>query len=158
MIYTTEDLYWEDSKNWYRAKIDNLSYYYHNDEVSCWSREKKIFTGTLNQYKDRIARLQWKITDERYIRDTIKINHYKDDWKGRNEYSYLSDGYDFGNQASKYISALGKGDKRRFTMILDDDLYEDIVSTAQQKGLRRNTFLNDFIRHSYEQMNESEVA
>ena len=45
-----KDLYWEDSKNWYRAKIDNLSYYYHNDEVSCWSREKRIFTGTLNQY------------------------------------------------------------------------------------------------------------
>ena len=150
MEYTTDDIYWEDSKNWYKSKKENLSYYYHNDEVSCWQLERKIWTGKLDEYKSKVADLIWKMTDERFIRDCIKINHSKDEWRGRKEFPYLRDGYNFGNQASRYTSALGKGDKRRFTMLLDDDLYEDVVSSAQEKGIRRNTFLNGFIRKVYE--------
>lgn len=158
MEYTTEDIYWEDAKEWYKAKKDNLSFYCHNNEVSCWEYEKKIWSGDYPTHKPQLNGLMWKKADTRFIRDSIKINHNKEEWKGRMEYGYLKDGYDFGNQATRYISALGKGDKRRFTMLLDDDLYDDIVEEAQTKGLRRNTYLNTFIRDAYESTAEAGVG
>ena len=83
---------------------------------------------------------------ENFIRDNIKIHHSSQECKGRVEYPYLSDGYEFGNQATKYISALGKGNKRRFTLLLDDDIYDEVIAEASVKNMRRNTYLNTMIR------------
>lgn len=150
MEYTTEDIYWEDAAEWYKSQSKGLNYYFHNNEVSSWKVDKKIWSGDYDNYKKKMFGLVWKKTDSRFIRDCVKIHHGKEEWKGQAEFPYLSDGYDFGNQATKYQSVLGKGDKRRFTMLLDDDLYEDVVEEAQGKGIRRNTYLNAMIRTVYE--------
>ncbi len=161
MEYTSDDIYWEDETKWFKAKKGDKSYYFHNNELSCWVADNKVWSGDYENHKYLINSQQigltWKLTDSRFIRDCIKINHAKDTWRGRQEHSHLKDGLSFGNQASTYSSILGKGDKRRFTMLLDDDLYEDIVSSAQERGIRRNTFLNVFIREAYENTAQVEV-
>tara|TARA_Y100000310_G_scaffold334253_1_gene413663 strand:- start:3710 stop:4189 length:480 start_codon:yes stop_codon:yes gene_type:complete len=151
MEYTTEDIYWEEGGEWFKSKANNYSYYFHNDEVSCWHIDKKLWSGKLEDKREIVEKLIWKKADTRFIRDCIKINHTREAWKGRMEYPHLEDGYGFGNQATKYVSALGKGDRRRFTLLLDDDLYEEVVVEAQSKGMRRNTFLNSMIREVYEE-------
>ena len=157
MEYTTADIYWEDSADWFKSQSDNLSYYVHNDDLSCWDHGKKIWSGKLEDRKESVDGLVWKKADPRFIRDCIKINHTREEWKGRMEYPHLSDGYDFGNQATKYVSALGKGDRRRFTLLLDDDLYEEVIEDAQAQGMRRNTYLNSMIREVYEDKVASEI-
>jgi len=152
MEYTTQDIYWEERTEWFKSQASGASdptYYFHNDEVSCWDMSKKKWSGKLDDRRELVDKLIWKKADTRFIRYNIKIHHSSQEWKGRVEYPYLSDGYEFGNQATKYISALGKGNKRRFTLLLDDDLYEDVVEDAQAKGMRRNTLLNSMIREVY---------
>ena len=149
MEYTTEEIYWEDRKDWFKSKSNDLLHYLHNDEVSCWCLGKKLWSGSFDDKKKLVKDLVWKKVDTRFVRDCIKVNHSKEEWKSHSEYPYLSDGYDYGNQATKYVSALGKADRRRFTLILDDDVYEEVIEDAQSKGIRRNTYLNTIIREVY---------
>ena len=52
----------------------------------------------------------------------------------------------YGNQATTYESSMGKGDKKRFTLLLDDDVYDEVIAEASVKNMRRNTYLNTMIR------------
>ena len=150
MDYTTEEIYWEDGTDWFKAKSNETTYYFHSDEISCWNLDKKLWSGSFDEKKNIAKDLIWKKVDTKFVRDCIKVNHSKEVWRSHQEYPFLSDGYDFGNQATKYVSSLGKGDRRRFTLLLDDDLYEEVVEDAQSKGMRRNTYLNTMIREVYE--------
>jgi hypothetical protein len=146
MEYSTADLYWEESINaWYKTSQDNSQYYFHNDIVSSWHGAEKYWSLSFFEAKKKLLTCLWKKVDAKFIRDGVKKSHYKDDYKGRLEYPHARD-CDYGNQATTYESSLGKGDKKRFTLILDDDVYNEVVAVATLNNMRRNTYLNTMIR------------
>lgn len=150
MEYSTADLYWEDSKsNWYKTKQENFQYYFHKDRVSCWKGTQQYWSKSFCDAKKKVGGLVWAKVGENFIRNNIKLHHSPEEWRGRMEYPNISEcGY--GNQATHYQSLLGKGDKKRFTMLLDDDVYDEVVADAQLKNMRRNTYLNVMIKDAYE--------
>ena len=146
MEYTTQDLYWEDNNtSWYKTTHDTSQYYFHKDIVSAWKGSHKYWSLTFYEAKGKLQELIWKKIDQKFIRDVIKLSHYKDDYKGRMEYPGATN-QNYGNQATTYESSLGKGDKKRFTLLLDDYVYEEVVAAASLKNMRRNTFLNSMIK------------
>ena len=146
MEYSTADLYWEDSKSsWYKTSHDKRQYYFHNDTISCWQSSTKHWSRTFFDAKDKLQACIWKKIDERFVRDGVKMTHYKDEWKGRMEYPGITN-ENYGNQASAYESSLGKGTRRRFTLLLDDDVYDEIVANASLQNKRRNTYINEIMR------------
>ena len=148
MEYTTADLYWEDNNNsWYKTKYENHTYFYHNDIVSCWSGSARVWSNTFFEAKRKTHECIWSKLDEKFIRDTIKLSHYQEGWKGRMEYPGTTN-QNYGNQATICESSLGRGAKRRFTLLLDDDVYQEVISSAIENEMRRNTYLNDLIRNS----------
>jgi len=150
MDYSTADLYWEDSKSsWYKAQNNNHQYYFHNDVVSCWKQQQWYWSRTFYDAKTRCYDLVWKKVGEKFIRNNVKLQHNVESWKGRIEYPGISE-CDFGNQATHYQSVLGKGDKKRFTMLMDDDLYDEVIADCSLKKIRRNTFINGLIKNVYE--------
>ena len=150
MEYTTQDLYWEEgTSSWYKTTQDTSQYYFHNDIVSSWNGSKKYWSKSFYEAKSKLNKCVWKKIDTKFVRDVIKLSHYKDSYKGRNEYPDV-DIQNYGNQATTYESSLGKGDKKRFTLLLDFDLYDEVVAAASLKNMRRNTFLNGMIRNTIE--------
>ena len=150
MEYSTADLYWEDSKsNWYKAQHEEISYYFHNDRVSCWKKSQQYWTRTFFDAKKRVYDLEWRKVDEKFVRNNIKLNHDPQKWRGKMEYPSISE-CEFGNQATHYHSSLGKGDKKRFTMLMDDDLYDEVIADCNIKKMRRNTFINGLIKNVYD--------
>ena len=146
MEYTTADLYWEDSTtSWYKSSQDKQQYYFHNDIVSCWSSSNKIWSRTFYEAKKKLHNNTWNDVAEKFVRDIIKLSHYKDGWRGRMEYPGATN-QNYGNQATTYESSLGKGDKKRFTLLLDDDIYDEIIAAATIKNMRRNTYINGMMR------------
>ena len=150
MEYTTQDLYWEDnSTSWYKTTQDKTQYYFHNDIVSSWSSSKKYWSKTFFEAKGKLQHLIWKKIDQKFVRDVIKMSHYKDEYKGKLEYPGATN-QNYGNQATTYESSLGKGDKKRFTLLLDDSVYDEVIAAASLKNMRRNTFLNTMIRDTFQ--------
>ena len=146
MEYSTQDLYWEESSSaWYKTTQGKTSYYFHNDIVSSWSGAEKYWSLSFFSAKQKLLTNIWKRIDEKFIRDTIKSSHYTEGYKNRMEYPNARE-CDYGNQATTYESSLGKGDKKRFTLVLDDDVYEGVIELAEKENMRRNTYLNTMIR------------
>jgi len=157
MEYTTADLYWEDSTiSWYKHTSNNNQYYFHNDSISCWALSNKSWSKTFYDAKSKLHNCIWQKIDEKFIRDTIKLAHYTDEWKGRIEFPHATNQH-YGNQATTYESSLGKGDKKRFTLLLDDDVYDEVIAEASVKKMRRNTYLNLMIRDTIESREVSAV-
>jgi len=150
MEYTTTDLYWEEgSIAWYKTTQDNSQYYFHNDIVSSCHGAEKYWSLSFFEAKKKLLTCVWKKVDAKFVRDVIKKSHYKEDYKGRLEFPHAKD-CDYGNQATTYESSLGKGNKKRFTLILDDYVYDEVVAAASLKDMRRNTYLNTMIRDTIE--------
>ena len=83
MEYTTADLYWEDSKSsWYKTSHDKHQYYFHNDHVSCWQSSTKHWSKSFYDAKDKLHGCIWKKIGEKFVRDGVKMTHYKEEWKG----------------------------------------------------------------------------
>ena len=150
MEYTTQDLYWEENNtSWYKTTQGKTSYYFHNDIVSSWNGAEKYWSLSFFSAKGKLLTNIWKRIDEKFVRDTIKSSHYQEGYKNRREYPNARD-CDYGNQATTYESSLGKGDKKRFTLVLDDYVYDEVVAMAEKDGIRRNTYLNTMIKNQIE--------
>ena len=151
MEYNTEDLYWEEETSaWYKTTSqDPTLHYFHNDIISSWNGSTKLFTTSFVEGKKKLAGCVWKRIDQKFIRDVIKKSHYKEDYKGMREYPHAVD-CEYGNQATTYESSLGKGNKKRFTLILDDYVYDEVVAEATSHNMRRNVFLNSMIKETIE--------
>ena len=150
MEYTTQDLYWEEgASSWYKTSTGSTQYYFHNDIVSSWKGAEKYWSLSFFEAKGKLLTNLWKKVDPKFVRDTVKSSHYKDPYKNRMEFPDARD-CDYGNQASTYESSLGKGDKKRFTLMLDGEVYDEVIAMAEIKHMRRNTFLNTMIKHSLE--------
>lgn len=150
MEYTTQDLYWEDNNtSWYKTTKHTTQYYFHNDIISSWKSSQKYWSLSFFNAKSKLQDLIWKKIDPKHIRDVIKLSHYKDEYKGRLEYPGATN-QNYGNQATTYESSLGKGDKKRFTLLLDGEVYDEVIAAASLQKMRRNTYLNTMIRDTIE--------
>ena len=130
MEYSTEDLYWEEETSaWYKTTTqDPTLHYFHNDIISTWNGSTKILSTPFVEAKKKLEGCVWKRIDQKFIRDVIKKSHYKDE----------------------YESSLGKGNKKRFTLVLDDYVYDEVVAEATLQNMRRNVFLNSMIKETIE--------